>query len=62
MAYGGLLVTSRPETSTLPARGRRKPMMEFIVVVLPAPLRPSSATSSPAFTSSETPCKMWLSP
>jgi hypothetical protein len=32
------------------------------VVVLPAPLRPSSATISPGATLSETPRKMWLLP
>ena len=37
-------------------------MMVRIVVVLPAPLRPSRQTTSPSFTASETPCRIWLSP
>src|SRR4028119_2442138 len=37
-------------------------MMARSVVVLPAPLRPSSVTTSPAATSNPTPCRMWLSP
>src|SRR5689334_17107308 len=38
------------------------PMMDFSVVVLPAPLRPSSVTTSPWCTSNDTPCKMCDSP
>src|SRR3954447_3451766 len=38
------------------------PMIDFSVVVLPAPLRPSSVTTSPALTSKVTPCRMWDSP
>ena len=41
--------------TTLPPRGGVMRMMERRVVVLPAPLRPSSATTSPACASSETP-------
>ena len=37
-------------------------MIERIVVVLPTPLRPIKAMHSPAFTSSETPNRTWLSP
>ena len=37
-------------------------MMERIVVVLPMPLRPSSATTVPSLTSMSTPCSTWLSP
>jgi hypothetical protein len=37
-------------------------MIERKVVVLPAPLRPMSVTTSPSPTVSETPCKMWASP
>src|SRR3954469_22862025 len=37
-------------------------MIDFIVVVLPAPLRPSSVTTSPARTSNVTPCSTWDSP
>src|SRR5215218_7730360 len=37
-------------------------MIDFMVVVLPAPLRPSSVTTSPWCTSKFTPCRMWDSP
>src|SRR3954471_21670317 len=37
-------------------------MMHFSVVVLPAPLRPSSVTTSPSRTSKSMPCRMWDSP
>src|SRR5688572_9606382 len=46
----------------LPWRRGTRPMMERKVVVLPAPLRPSSVTTSPSWTSSVTPCSTWLSP
>src|SRR5438105_3468883 len=45
-----------------PARLPMMPMIDFSVVVLPAPLRPSSVTTSPAFTSKLIPCRMWDSP
>src|ERR1700694_1162328 len=38
------------------------PMIDFIVVVLPAPLRPSSVTTSPGSTSNVAPCSTWDSP
>src|SRR5205807_10333494 len=38
------------------------PMIDFRVVVLPAPLRPTSVTSSPLRTSRSTPCKTCDSP
>src|SRR3954465_3729090 len=38
------------------------PMIDFMVVVLPAPLRPSSVTTSPGITSKVMPCRTWLSP
>src|SRR5436305_14575834 len=38
------------------------PMIDFSVVVLPAPLRPSSVTTSPARTSKLTPWSTWDSP
>src|ERR1700752_291444 len=37
-------------------------MIDFSVVVLPAPLRPSSVTTSPARTSNVTRCRMCDSP
>jgi hypothetical protein len=42
--------------------GGVSPMMERISVVLPMPLRPSTATISPAPTSSETPWSTSASP
>ena len=42
--------------------GATMPMTDLSVVVLPAPLRPSSVTTSPARTSKSTPCRMWDSP
>src|SRR5438874_3155857 len=38
------------------------PMIDFRVVVLPAPLRPSSVTTSPGSTSKLAPCSTWDSP
>src|SRR3954447_23006628 len=38
------------------------PITDFSVVVLPAPLRPSSVTTSPSFTWKLTPCRMCDSP
>ena len=37
-------------------------LIERSVVVLPAPLRPMSVTTSRSPTSSEMPCRMWASP
>ena len=34
----------------------------FMAVDLPAPLRPSSATTSPARASNDTPCRIWARP
>src|SRR5215210_1800435 len=44
--------------STRPRLRGARPMMARNVVVLPTPLRPSSATDSPGFTSKLTPCRM----
>src|SRR6059036_2936736 len=38
------------------------PMIDLSVVVLPAPLRPSSVMTSPRATSNEAPCRMCDSP
>ncbi len=46
---------SRPEISTDPERGTSMRMTAWAVVVLPHPDSPTSATSSPAATVSETP-------
>src|SRR5687767_6396863 len=45
-----------------PLRSASMPMIARMVVVLPAPLRPSNVTTSPGFTSKLMPCRMWLSP
>src|SRR6516162_5242647 len=59
----GIRVTnSRPRNEMLPSRRGTRPMIDFSVVVLPAPLRPSNVTTSPSRTSKSTPCRMWLSP
>src|SRR5438034_556457 len=47
---------------TEPWRWPTMPMMDFSVVVLPAPLRPSSVTTSPGSTANVAPCRMWDSP
>src|SRR5512134_4128347 len=46
----------------LPRRFATMPMIDFMVVVLPAPLRPSRVTTSPGSTSRSTPCRMCDSP
>src|SRR6185312_16515557 len=55
-------ISSLPWNRTLPSRRGTRPMIDFMVVVLPAPLRPSRVTTSPSRTSRSTPCRMWLSP
>src|SRR5712664_4801253 len=45
-----------------PCRRPTMPMIAFMVVVLPAPLRPSSVTTSPSRTSNSMPCRMCDSP
>ncbi len=62
-----IVIMSRPTSSTpsrvtLPLRGRSQPTIDLSVVVLPTPLRPSSATVSPAPISSDTSRSTWLSP
>jgi hypothetical protein len=45
-----------------PCEARHRPMMVRSVVVLPAPLRPSSMVSCPRGTARSTPCRMWYAP
>src|ERR1700761_9418199 len=45
-----------------PVRLPMMPMIDLSVVVLPAPLRPSKVTTSPAFTLKFIPWRMWDSP
>ena len=54
--------TSTPSNTTRPLRGWTTPIRLFSVVLLPAPLRPSSATTSFFSTRNETSNRMWLSP
>src|SRR3954471_8513597 len=60
--FGIRLIISAPRNFTWPSRRGTRTMIDFIVVVLPAPLRPSRVTTSPSRTSKSTPCRMWLSP
>src|SRR5213078_5047816 len=55
-------ISSVPWNRTLPVRRGTMPRIALSVVVLPAPLRPSSVTSSPARTSRFMPCRMGDSP
>src|SRR6476661_8732400 len=55
-------IVSRPSNFTEPVRRSTMPMTDFKVVVLPAPFRPSSVTSSPLPISNPTPCRMCDSP
>src|SRR5262249_37847878 len=55
---GWQLARSKSSNSTLPRLFLVSPMMARSVVVLPTPLRPSSAADSPGFTSRFTPCRM----
>ena len=51
IAWVGASEISRPSKTIRPVRCSTRPMMERKVVDLPAPLRPSSATTSPSPTS-----------
>src|SRR5689334_20432407 len=62
IAFDESLISSRPSNCTEPDRWPTMPMMDLSVVVLPAPLRPSSVTTSPARTSNVTPWRMCDSP
>ena len=55
-------IVSAPSKHTEPLRRSTMPMIDFSVVVLPTPLRPSSVTTSPGRTSKVTPCRMCDSP
>src|SRR6185503_7472221 len=62
MTSGESRSTGSPKRNTRPLRGRSQPMTVFMQVVLPAPLRPSSASTLPSPTLKETECSTWLSP
>ena len=51
MALEACPISSAPSKRTEPVRRRTMPMIDLSVVVLPAPLRPSSVTTSPGRTS-----------
>src|SRR5580700_10040273 len=53
---------SLPSKQTEPERLPMIPITDFSVLVLPAPLRPSSVTTSPGLTWKLMPCRMWDSP
>src|SRR5215831_18856876 len=55
-------IVSVPSKRTEPSRRATIPITDFRVVVLPAPLRPSSVTTSPRRTSNSTPWRMCDSP
>src|SRR4051794_6012523 len=58
----GMPSIRRPSNVTEPATGRIIPDTVFCVVVLPAPLAPSSATISPSRTSKVTPFRAAIAP
>src|SRR3984957_20619353 len=58
---GRARINSWSRNLTLPVRLGSSPMIAFSVVLLPAPLRPSSVTTSPSRTSKSMPCSTWLS-
>src|SRR5712671_6162111 len=62
IALDGSPISSRPSKRTEPVRWPTIPMIDLSVVVLPAPLRPSSVTTSPGSTSKVAPCKTCDSP
>ena len=62
MAWLFLPAMSTPSSITEPVRGVTTPIRLFSVVLLPAPLRPSSATTSFFSTRSATSNRMWESP
>src|ERR1700722_1313839 len=62
MSFEAREINSRPPNRTEPVRRDTIPMIDLRVVVLPAPLRPSSVTTSPARTAKLTPCSTCDSP
>src|SRR5262249_21691154 len=55
------IISASPKR-TEPLRLPMMPMIDFKVVVLPAPLRPSRVTTSPEWTLKSMPCRIWDSP
>src|SRR5262245_44008306 len=59
---GGSLVMSSPRKRIRPERTGRRPVMLSMMVVRPAPLRPTSETTSPSSTPNVTPRRMCAVP
>ncbi len=55
-------LTFSPNTVMSPRRGGNSPMVTFMQVDLPAPLRPSKPSMRASPSSNETSCSTWLSP
>src|SRR6478736_1709115 len=62
MRFEDSAIVSAPSKVMDPSRRGTAPMIDLSVVVLPAPLRPSSVTTSPSAISKSTPCRMCDSP
>src|SRR4051812_4537 len=62
MAFEGSLIVSRSLNLIEPARRPTMPMIDFMVVVFPAPFLPRSVTTSPSPISKSMPCRMCDSP
>src|ERR1700739_2092362 len=60
--WAGCFNSSLPLKTTDPLVLSSRPMMDFNVVVLPAPLRPIRQTISPLATSMLMSCSTWLEP
>src|SRR4051812_23000461 len=60
--YGGRRSMARPSYRMAPRRGCSSPTIVRIVVVLPAPLRPSKTVTRSRRTVTDTPCRMWCCP
>jgi len=54
--------TDMPSTTMSPAWMRSSPLMQRSSVLLPEPLGPQTTTTSPSWTSSDTPRSAWKSP
>src|SRR6266478_88040 len=61
-ACAGIRLMSCPPNVILPLRIGSSPMMLSMVVVFPAPLRPTSTTDSASPTFSDTPLRTWAGP
>src|SRR4029079_6474805 len=59
---GDLPPTDSPKTTTSPRRGGSRPIVTFMQVDFPAPLRPSKPSMRASPSSNETSPSTWLSP